>query len=302
MEVITAHAPPVKFADYLRKAIKDNFLMVGLVTSHTQARVKSMNLPYGLGKTTFGMWTSYVTNAVSGTYDPEKPDLHSPFDKTDPVVLRNWDIVFELMVYNVYDCAVMIEPGSKRKKLGLWDDVAFTAPAERGVPTSLYKFKGYVTTTRPELACLLMTASNRNEIAAPLRKLVLLEIIIAERGYYEVQKVQFYKNYRNPEIDKAKLVYLEEGTFPRLPDFVEARYNAWRIAEKRRIYPDMKLRLRKFVQIKEPVTFTEELEARVIKSGARYFAQLPKDVGEKLHLRHVKFRLPDDKPKGGDKA
>lgn len=272
--------------------------MIALVTSHTKGKVKSVNLPFGVGKTTFAMWTSYVVNAKPGTYDPSKPNLHNPFDENDPVVLQNWRRVFNAMVYNVFDCALMLEPGVQRTKLGLWDDVPATAPAERSVPSALYKFKGYVTTTRPEAACLLMTASNRNEIAAPLRKLVLIEVIIAERGYYEVQKVEYHKNYRNPELDKAKLVYLEEGRFPALPDFVQVQYDAWRVEQKRRLFPDMISRLKKFVKLQDKVKYEGEILGRVVKAGGRYMVNIPFKVGRELHLQNVKMVLP--KLEGGD--
>lgn len=290
---------PLKFAQYLATAIKDNYLMIAIITSHTQGKVKSINLPFGVGKTTFALWTSYIINAAPGTYKPNKPDFHNPFNGKDPVVIENWKKVLSLMVYNVYDCAMLLKPGSSRKLLGLWDDVPATAPAERGVPSALYKFKGYLTTTRPELACLLMTASNRAEVAAPLRKLALFEIIIARRGYYEVQKVQFFKNFRNPDKDKCRLTYLEEGKFPQLPDFVEQWYIEWRVREKRKLFPEIAEMLKRYVKIRREEIYEKAVLGKVVKSGGRYFVSIPAEVGKSLHLDHVEVKLPH-KIKGGD--
>lgn len=293
---VLSRSATLKFAHYLREAIYNDYWIIALVTSHTQARVKTKQLPWGVGKTTFAMWTSYLVNHVPGTYDSLKPDFHNPNNLNDPVVRNNWSIVFDNMVYNIYDCASnFFNPSGVRRKLGIWDDVSATAPSQRGVPTAVYKFKGFATTARPEIACLLMTASNRNEISAPLRSLVLIEVIVAQRGIYEVQKVEFHKNFKNPERDIAKLSYMEEGEFPQLPNGIERRYEGWRKREKRRLFPNMTKELRKFTRVKDSLSFEPtSIEGRVVKSGSRYFVQLPKGLGEGLHLKDVKINIPKE--------
>lgn len=318
----------LQFAGFLDMAIKDNYLLICLVTSHTQGRIKSKNLPYGVGKTTFALWTSYARNATPGTYpDPRYMQLskcqeifnkYYPFNLDVPEVAANWDTVFKLLNYNILDVARMIKPelGRLRVKLGVWDDVAATAPAERGVPTVIYKLKGYMTTARPEIACLMLTASNRNEIVAPLRRLVVIEIIIAERGVYEVQKVNFYKNFRNPDIDLAKLEYLEEGIFPPLPKQIQERYDSWRVTEKLKLFPNIEKDLARWLKMTETVDLSNAtmINSKVIKMGNYYVLKLPKPIGEIYHMKQLKVAVPsgddensengenrgDDKPDGGN--
>jgi len=309
-KVRTEHAgedSTIMFADYLNMAIRDSYLIVCLVSSHTQGRIKSLNLPYGLGKTTFAMWASYITNAVPGTYPPPKllhkdpskfrriMEMYNPYDLTISEVSMNWDKVFSQLVYNIVDCARLIRPGTGiRRKMGVWDDVAATAPAERGVPSIIYKLKGYITTARPEIACLMLTASNRNEIVAPIRRLVVIEIIIAERGVYEVQRVKYYKNFRNPNVDISRLDYMEESIFPPLPKAVQIRYDAWRVKEKLKIFPQIEAGLERWLKMSEPVDYSKvkEIEARVIKEGPHYRITIPHELGKKYHRKALKVLVP----------
>jgi hypothetical protein len=114
-----------------------------------------------------------------------------------------------------------------------WDDVAYTCPRTKGVPRFLVKLRGELTAARPEIAMLAMTASNRNDIAAPLRSFASFEAIIPQRGSFEIHQTYHYKNFKNPEQDWGTLHYIEEGRFPPLPEDVQTRYDEWRIVQKR---------------------------------------------------------------------
>jgi hypothetical protein len=303
-DFIISNNPNIAFADFLDLAIHQNYLLISIVTSHTQGRIKSTNLPYGVGKTTFALWTSYIVNSLPGTYPNPKTMTtdemqeaiyrYNPFDLSIPEVRQNWDNVFNNLVYNILDLFRMVKPGAPRRKIIVFDDAAATAPAERGVPKVMYKLKGYLTTTRPEVACMMMTASNRNEIVSPLRKLIVLEIIVAQRGIFEVQAVKFYKNFRNPELDISRLEYMEEGVFPPLPPEIQRRYDSWRKAEKEKLFPNIEIELERWLKLGGgELTGENVVEANVIHGAGKYIVRLPDEIGRKCHFKKVKVILPD---------
>jgi hypothetical protein len=264
-------------ADYLNEAVKNDYLVTALITSYTQAKRKTKNLPFGLGKTTLAFWLSYYLNK------------------------QNWDMVFQRVAYNPYDLGKMLQPGSDRKTCVLWDDVQATAPAEQGVPRPIRKLANFLSTERPEVACLIMTAPNMSLISSPIRRLILFEIIVSERGQYEVQKISYHKNFKSPLIDYAKLDYLEETAveepFPPLPPEVMARYNAWRIDEKLRLYPSLMSDLERYSRLKEWDAVTEDLselpvlESNVVRAGRGYAIYLPDELGKRMHNQRLRYRL-----------
>jgi hypothetical protein len=249
-----------EFAEYLSDAINNDYLVTILITSQTQAKVKSQNLPFGLGKTTLLLWLSYFLNN------------------------KNWETVFSYLCGNPYDVVNLLEPGTKRKNAAGWDAVQMTAPAEQGVPRVIRRMASYLSDTRPEIACLIMTGSNINAIAAPLRKLIVFEVIVAERGYYEIQKITYHKNYKAPLLDLSRLEYLEEGTFPKLPEDIYSRYEQWRVGSKAKIYPHLKLDVQGYMNLqKEKEGEDNQFDAPVIRAGGGYMVRVPTSLGEKLH-------------------
>jgi regulator of sigma D len=267
------------FAEYLNDAIKHNFLLVILITSQTQGKRKSENLPFGLGKTTLMLWLMYYING--GTTET----AHDPTNKV-------WDIVFQKLCGNPYDVAMLLEPGSKRTNAAGWDAVQMTAPAAQGVPKVIRDLSSYVSDTRPELACLIMTASNMNAISAPLRKLVVFEIIIAERGEYEIQKIKYSKNFEQPMQDLCRLDYIEEGSFPALPSPVMARYEEWRKGSKRKIYPKLKAECESYMKLQNEQIDPQTITGSVIKIGnSGYAVKLPREVGEKYHRQLLQLNV-----------
>jgi hypothetical protein len=265
-------------ADYLKEAISENYLMTVLVTSFVQGKLKSRNLPFGLGKTTLALWLSYYLNG------------------------NNWDTVFERLTYNPFALGKLLKPGSARKNCVVWDDVQATAPAEQGVPRSIRRLSNFLSTERPEIASLIMTAPNISLISSPIRKLILFEVIVSERGRYEVQKISYFKNFRQPLIDLARLTYLEESCaedpFLPLPPEVMQRYNEWRVRQKLKLYPSMMSDLELYSRLKDwdgaNMPDVPMLESTVVKAGRGYVVNLPFEVGKLLHMQRVKFTLKKD--------
>lgn len=251
-----------EFASYMKDAIKNNFLLTILITSQTQGKRKSDNLPFGQGKTTLMLWLMYYLNN------------------------QDWDEVFKFLCGNPYDVVNLLEPGRPRVNAAGWDAVQMTAPAEQGVPRVIRKLSSYISDSRPELACLIMTASNMNAICAPLRKLVVFEVIVAERGEYEIQKIKYHKNYKQPLQDLCHLEYLEEGAFQAAPKWVMDKYENWRKGSKGKIYPMLKAECEAYMKLQDEQAQLDEqsITGTVIKIGnAGYALKLPKNIGEKYH-------------------
>jgi hypothetical protein len=155
----------------------------------------------------------------------------------------------------------------------------------------------YLTTNRPEVACILGTADNINNISAPLRRLICFEVIVAHRGQYEIQKISYHKNYKKPLQDIGKLDYIEEGTFPKLPPRVEAKYVLWRVMNKAKVYPQIKAELLAYSQLKDwSLSDLEEkgavtLTTAVGRSGREYVIRLPEELGKKIYRNTVSIAI-----------
>jgi hypothetical protein len=131
-----------------------------------------------------------------------------------------------------------------------------------------------------------MTASNINAIAAPLRKLVIFEVIVTERGHYEIQKIAYHKNFKQPLLDLARLDYMQEGAFPELPREVYERYEQWRIKSKMNIYPQLMQELNAYMQLKEAnekVLDLTEFEGHIVKRAGAYIIEVPPTLGQANH-------------------
>lgn len=259
-----------ELATYIIEAIKSNYLICIIVTSYTQAKHKTTNLPFGLGKTTLALDLSYLLNG---------------FD---------WNTVFENLVYNPYDLAVKLKPGNKRVRCVVWDDVQFTAPARAGVPKAIVELANFISTERPEVACIVFTSPNVNSISAPLRKLVNFEIIVSERGFSETHKIRYYKDFNRPLQDRSHLDYVDEipqdEPFPPLSEANQKRYDNWRIEQKLKLFPNLLSDLDAYVKMNQWAT-TENIETTVmgdvIKTGGGYAVTIPEALGKQLHHRKI---------------
>jgi hypothetical protein len=227
--------------DFLADAITKNYLITIAITSYTQAKNQTRNLPFGLGKTTLAMELSYLLNGGSISDNYQNRNV--------------WKKVHEIMAYDPYSMGVLLEPGRERAPNVIWDDVQATAPASQSVPTAVRSLANFISTERPECACVIFTCPNLNFIAAPLRKLVNFEIIVSERGLYEVHKYSYYKDFKRPLQDRMHFDYVEEvprdQPFPALPDFEQQWYDTWRTARKLQLYPNMMKNLKTYTQLQQ---------------------------------------------------
>lgn len=272
-------------AEYLADAITKDYLITVGITSYTQAKYQTANLPFGLGKTTLAMELAYLLNggSINDNY-------------SDHAV---WDKVHNIMVYDPYNMGLLLEPGRQRLNCAIWDDTQATAPASQSVPIPIRKLANFISTERPECACILFTMPNVNSISAPLRKLINFEIIVSERGYYEVHKISYYKNFRKPLQDNMHFDYVDEiprdEPFPPLPRFEQEWYDRWRVERKQVLYPAMIKGLKQYTQLREWEAEDQEdipsFEGEIIKVPHGYAIRVPEVVGKKFHRKKVEASL-----------
>lgn len=228
-------------SQYIGEAIADNYLITVAITSYTQAKHVSANLPFGLGKTTIAMKLCYLL--MGGN-----PDFND---------MEIWEKVFGIMAYQPLQVTELLNPESKiRKNCMLWDDTQLTAPASSSVPIAIRKLANYISCDRPEVACIFLTCPNLNSIASPLRKLVNFEIIVSERGLFEVHKLSYYKDFNRPLQDRMHFDYVDEinrdEPFTALIPEVQNRYDAWRITQKMALYPALVKDMTTYTRLNEP--------------------------------------------------
>jgi hypothetical protein len=247
-------------AQFISEAITKDYLITLAITSYTQAKYQTANLPFGLGKTTLGMEINYLLSGGSVNDNYSRMDV--------------WDKVKKTMVYDPYHMGELLEPGSERKSCVIWDDPQATAPAAQSVPKPIRQLANFISTERPEVALIILTTPNLNYISAPLRKLVNFEIIVSERGLYEVHKISYYKNFRKPLQDNMHFDYVEEiprdQPFPPLPKEIKEWYDQWRIGQKMQLYPGMMKNLKVYTQLRQweenqDVAAIPQLQVRVVK-------------------------------------
>jgi len=246
-----------KLAEYIGLALKNDYFITILITSRTMGKFQSLNLPFGLGKTTLALWVSYLLND------------------------KNWDKVFDVLCYYPNEVVKLmipnVETGKLKRTCIVWDDVQFTCPASQGTPTAIRKLSGYLTTNRPECSVLVMTAPGFNDISFALRKLVCFEMIVFERGMYEVQQIVRHKNWKGkPTEDLEKLVFIEgqqeSRAFLPLPNDIQLRYDKWR-AEKKKPFADSLLGeldvwMKKKMEV-QPIDIQVSEAARIMRSHVR---------------------------------
>jgi len=270
-------------AQYVGEAIAKDYLITIAITSYTQAKYQTANLPFGLGKTTLAMQLAYLLNG--GSVNDNYSDR------------RVWEKVHNIMCYDPLAVAKLLEPGSERKRCIIWDDPQATAPSSSSVPIAIRKLANFISTERPECACIFLTTPNLNFIAAPLRKLVNFEIIISERGFYEVHKISYYKDFKRPLQDQMHFDYVDEvshdAPFPALPTIEQAWYNHWRTERKQQLYPAMAKELENYTKLgnfvkEDGELVSEQLEGKWIKTGRDTVFKLnDPQLAEQLHNKHM---------------
>jgi len=77
---------------------------------------------------------------------------------------------------------------------------------------------------RQRVANLILTAPSIGDISKPLRQNITWEVIVPQRGLYEVQFLAKKRNFWNPVENLSRMIYEVTGTFGPLPPEVDAYY------------------------------------------------------------------------------
>lgn len=189
--------------DYIHLAIKDNYLLYILITSSAQAKVKSLGLDYGMGKSTRMLWM--LNTIYAGNWEKVKKNIVAR-----PVQIRH-----------------ILDRGFKTLAWG-WDDMQATVGKDKQHDPKVRELAYYMTTLRPYYNVMIATAPHRGMLQKDFRDLFHFEIITPIRGRYEVQQLKRWIDYKKPTRTKDRLRYRGEGFSLALPPEMEIWYRAWR--------------------------------------------------------------------------
>lgn len=209
--------------------IMRNYYEIFIITSQAEGLMPSDGRPFGMGKSSMSVFMSYIAWAFyQGKIKIMNGLLVDENTYNEKVELMKF-IVKNYLKFSIDEVCETIRT-SKLEVIPalIWDDVQQTAPEEQNIPRELRRKIKYLTRVRQRLANLILTAPSISDIAKPLRKNVTWEIIIPQRGVYEVQRYVKKRNFYNPVEDVSRLWYDMSGTFEPLPPEVEELYNTIR--------------------------------------------------------------------------
>lgn len=221
---------------WLRMAenINSDFLEFFLITSQAAGLEESVGRPFGMGKSTLAIWMAYRAwayhkNLLKFEKDPATGDLALVELATEQ---QRLDLMRHIVTnYTVWHIDTLIEKIQKTTDFIpaiVWDDVQDSAPALQHVPEHIVVKIGYLTRVRQRVANLILTAPSISEIAKPLRRCITWEIIVPQRGVYEVQFLLKRRDFYKPTEDKLRMWYETTGYFDPLPEQIDKLYKQLR--------------------------------------------------------------------------
>ena len=207
--------------------IVGDFLEVTAITSLAQGKYTSLSKPFGVGKSSLALWISYILHylATYGWMDLNDIDMEDRF------------IWLEVLKHMTYDKLEVMKWASGQKRIPalIWDDVQNTAPNVASVPEIDKYVASFITTARTSIANLIMTMPSLDSVSRPFKSIVNYEIIVYDRGRYELQFIKTRKVFKDPYKDWKRMILVEKGRFSKPPDWVYKQYLEWREAERRRV-------------------------------------------------------------------
>jgi len=250
--------------------------MIGIIiTSSAEGKLPSIGIDYGVGKSTLLLDIAYLFVDKYGKCqtDQEKWDKVFSMLRTFPWELEYFHIHAPLRYFG--------EP-----IFFLIDDMQRCFGKSRSKDNYIRDLKDRTTTGRQQVAVVMGTAPDIGELAKPWRYFFNFEIKVPQRGKYEVQRLKKWTDFSRPYETQARLDYKGESDFfPKLPEDILRRYNAWRHEANQRFDQgegDVRLR-----QIQSILTDSakELLSHLVDKSGlTRQTIITDLDQGEELRL------------------
>jgi hypothetical protein len=254
--------------------IDEDRLELFLVTSEAAGKEPSEGYSMGAGKSTFALQFTYRAWAYyNGTLIIDLKNQQI-IDETPPDVQRKIyaDIINNWLYWKLKHLIRGVDNAGFRVPCVWWDDAQRDCPAWQRVPEKKRKLIEELTVKRPLVANIIMTAPSMSDIAKPLRRLVKWEIIIPQRGLYEVQFKAKKRDFYNPTEDLERLWYDATGTFqPPPPDI-------WQLYLKRRI---------EAAKTQEEEEETEETEEKEEESKGKDWKHASiKEIAEEV-VKHI---------------
>ena len=206
--------------------IDSDYFEVYLVTSQAGGLEPSVGRPYGVGKSTFALWFAYRAWAYDrGTlwidWENQVVVDETPENERRKIfeeIIENW------LFYSLPDLLDAVSRARKRIPAVVWDDAQLDCPSGHNITAEKRELIARITTLRPMLANLVLTAPSISDLAKPLRRLINWEVIVPRRGVYEVQFIMKRRDYYDPYQDRERLWYDASGTFDPLPEDVQKLY------------------------------------------------------------------------------
>jgi hypothetical protein len=221
--------------DFIKAAIYHDFLIAILITSASEGKLKNLGIDFGVGKSTLMLDLCYAWVDSCGSHF-----RLNPCETRD----QKWDRVFEMLHAFPYELEEFFYKSPKRYPgepvFFMLDDIQRVFGKSRSRDNYVRSLRDRATTARPQLAVLFATAPDIGELAYPWRYFFNFEVKVAERGYYEVQRLKKWTMFENPYQTMVRLDYkgevsrqLEAETgqrlnFLALPNDIQDRYDNWR--------------------------------------------------------------------------
>ena len=228
--------------DYIDLAIWRDYLICILITSAAEGALPSMGIDYGVGKSTLMMYIPYLFVLRYGKDGDGKPlATYDQYGQLDQILNEQeaWNQVFSMLHTMPWELEDFFY-NSPRRYFGqpvffLYDDMQRTLGKARSRDAYVRTLKERITTSRTQLAVFIGSAPDIGELAYPFRYLFNFEIIVPQRGKFEIQRIKKWKPFWAPyttQVSMPKQFASKSSDnlkFPPLPyPDVQNRYNDWR--------------------------------------------------------------------------
>lgn len=199
------------FYDYCEDCIVNDKLVFVLVTSAIEGFLPSQGFKFGQGKSQFAIWNNHnLFKKYDGLCDP-------------------WEAAFENLGYTWEHLEAAVNRSKEKRILSyIQDDVQLIAGVSVARQSKVQEWAEWLYTARPFFGVIWFTCPGLDTLAASWVRLIDFEIKIPERGKFEIHKLKGYTIYKRPRVPGHRLEYFEDGTFPKLPDPYDTRYQKWR--------------------------------------------------------------------------
>ena len=190
--------------DWIDFAILGDYMLWVLVTSGAKGKQPNVGVNWGAGKSTFGLLLTW-DGIYAGDWEKVKANTIGAYWHIKPILER------------------------PRKTLGVyWDDMQLTVGKDKQHNPDIKELAYFLTTVRPYVKVWVCSAPHRGDLHKDFRELFHIEVIIYKRGFYEVQVLKRFIDWKKPMNVKERMRYRGKGRFQKLPSPIQSWYDRWR--------------------------------------------------------------------------